>query len=587
MKRPLVLLLLLSLLSLAPGIRAADDTPPSFGESIDVRVVNVEAVVTDRQGNRVSGLKPEDFRLRVDGREVPVEYFSEVREGEALAATSEAVPPPAAQPEAPRPEAKAGGAAVPGLAEGRVGTYYLLFIDDFFSIPAQRNAVLQGLKADLGRLGPDDRMAIVAYNGGRLTMLSNWSGSAADLARAFDQAMARRTRSLGRLAERNSAENEQDFSAQSVGDGAPLDLSAQQPGLSDIQRRYASDLIRQVRGDVQAAVSALRAFAAPRGRKVMLLLSGGWPFSIQSYASQGAGMPTKELPEGEELYRPLTNTANLLGYTLYPVDVPGIQSGAADVNAPPPPTSGDPAPERGLANVVAGGGQLVPQSLLLGGYGNLSEHEIEGSLKYLAQETGGKAILNTNRGLALALARDDTRSFYWLGFSPSWKHDDKGHRIELETRRKGLKVRTRSGFLDLSRKAAVTMTVESALLFGNPPGALAMPLKVGEVVRSKRGEFEIPITLSLPVDLMTVVPDGKRFTVQLELRFAASSANGDTADIPVVPVTLTSDHQPAPGKLVKYETRVKLLGKANHMVVAAYDPLSGKIATAETDLKVP
>ncbi|HET9210569.1 MAG TPA: VWA domain-containing protein [Thermoanaerobaculia bacterium] len=582
MRRPLALLL--SFLSLsAAGLRAAD-VPSSFGESIDVRVVNLEAVVTDRQGNRVSGLKPEDFRLRVDGKEVPVEYFSEVREGEALAAASEAPQPEAAQP----PQAKAaGGAAVQGLAEGRIGTYYLVFIDDYFSIPAQRNAVLKGLKDELGRLGPDDRMAIVAYGGSRLTMLSNWSGSPADLGRAFDQAMARRTRAVGRLAERASAESDQGFSSQSVGDDAPLDLSAQQPGLSDVQRRYASDLIRQIQGDVQAAVSAMRAFAAPRGRKVMLLLSGGWPFSVQSYASHGAGMPTKELPEGEDLYRPLANTANLLGYTLYPVDVPGIQSGAADVNATPPPTSGDPEPERGIANAVAGGGQTVPSSLLLGGFGNLSEHEVEGSLKYLAQETGGKPILNTNRALALGLAKDDTRSFYWLGFSPSWKRDDKGHRVQLETRRKDLRVRTRTGFLDLSRKAEVSMLVESALLFGNPPGALRMPFRVGEAVRTKRGEIEIPVTLGLPVDLMTVVPDGNKYTAQLELRFAASSAAGDTAEIPVVPVTLTSDHQPTPGKVVKYETKVKLRGKADHMVVAAYDPLSGRIATAETDVKVP
>ncbi len=236
---------------------------------------------------------------------------------------------------------------------------------------------------------------------------------------------------------------------------------------------------------------------------------------------------------------------------------------------------------------MAGAGETVPSALLLGGFGNLSEHEVEGSLKYLAQETGGKPILNSNRALALGLARDDTRSFYWLGFSPAWKHDDKRHEIRLEARRSGLKVRTRTGFLDLSRKAEVTMTVESALLFGNPPGALRMPLKVGEVSRSKRGEIEIPITLGLPVDLMTVVPDGKRFTVQLELRFAASDAAGDTAEIPTVPVTLTSDHAPAPGKVVKYETKVKLRGKADHMVVAAYDPLSGKIATAETDLKMP
>jgi VWFA-related protein len=572
--RPLVFLL--SILSLsAAGVRA-QDTPPPFGESIDVRVVNVEAVVTDHQGKRVNGLKPEDFRLRVDGKEVPIEYFSEVRDGEAGKA------PGADQTKT------AGGAAVQGLAEGRVGTYYLVFVDDYFSITAQRNAVLKGLKDDLGRLGPDDRMAIVAYDGGRLAMLSNWSGSPADLAQAFDRAMARKTQGFNRRTERTSLQNDEAFASQTVGDAAPLDLTTRQVGLDDNQRAYADTLIRQIKGDVQAAVSAMRAFAAPHGRKVLLLLSGGWPFSVQSYTAGGSVIPTKELPEGEEIYRPLASTANLLGYTLYPVDVPGVQSPAADVNALPPPGADQPDGSQHAAfNAVAGGAGPANSGALLGGFGNVAEHEIEGSLKYLAQETGGTPVLNSNRALALSMAREDTRSFYWLGFSPSWKHDDKGHRIQLETRRKDLQVRTRDNFLDLSRKAEVTMAVESALLFGNPPGTLRMPLRVGEIVRSQRGEIEIPVTLGLPVDLMTVVPNGNKFTAQLELRFAASDAEGNTAEIPVVPVTLTSDHQPTPGKVVKYETRVKLRGKADHMVVAAYDPLSGKIATAETDVKMP
>src|SRR4051812_20326948 len=572
---------LLSILSLSAAVARAEDTPPSFGESIDVRVVNVEAVGTDREGHRVTGLKPEDFRLRVDGREGPGEYFSEVRDGEALAATPEA----AAQPQ----EAKtAGGAAVQGVAAGRVGTYYLLYVDDFFSTPAPRDAVLAALKNDLGRLGPDDRMAIVAYDGGRLTMISNWSGSPADLGHALDQAMARRTTGLLRRAERTSSDNDEAFAELAANaDGAPLPAIAQAPGLSDLQRLYASDLVRQVRADVRAAVSAMRAFAAPHGRKVMLLLSGGWPFSVQSYVGRGDNMPTKELPEGEKIYRPLADTANLLGYTLYPVDVPGVQSGAEDItpSGPQSVTQLSSGSKKLSGLVPASPGPL--ESVVDVGGVNIPEGEVEGTLKYLAQETGGRALLNTNRGLALAAAREDTRSFYWLGFSPSWKRDDKGHRIQLETRRRDLRVRTRSGFLDLSRKAEVSMMVESALLFGNPPGALSMPLMVGEAVRSKRGEVEIPVTLGLPVDLMTVVPDGKRFTVQLELRFAVSDAEGNTADIPVVPVPLTSDHPPAPGKVVKYETRVKLHGKADHMVVAAYDPLSGKIATAEADVKMP
>jgi len=574
MTRPLVFLL--SILSLAAAGVRAQDTPPPFGESIDVRVVNVEAVVTDHQGKRVNGLKPEDFRLRVDGKEVPIEYFSEVRDGEAGKA------PGADQTKT------AGGAAVQGLAEGRIGTYYLVFIDDYFSIASQRDAVLKGLKADLSRLGPDDRMAIVAYDGGRLAMLSNWSGSPADLAPAFDRAMARKTQGFNRRTERTSLQNDEAFASQTVGDAAPLDLTTRQVGLDDNQRAYADTLIRQIKGDVQAAVSAMRAFAAPHGRKVLLLLSGGWPFSVQSYTAGGSVIPTKELPEGEEIYRPLASTANLLGYTLYPVDVPGVQSPAADVNGLPPPGADQPdGSQHSAFNAVAGGGGPANSGALLGGFGNVAEHEIEGSLRYLAQETGGTPVLNTNRALALAMAREDTRSFYWLGFSPSWKHDDKGHRIQLETRRKDLQVRTRDNFLDLSRKAEVTMAVESALLFGNPPGTLRMPLRVGEIVRSQRGEIEIPVTLGLPVDLMTVVPNGNKFTAQLELRFAASDAEGNTAEIPVVPVTLTSDHQPTPGKVVKYETKVKLRGKADHMVVAAYDPLSGKIATAETDVKLP
>ena len=42
---------------------------PVIGETIDVRVVNVEAVVTSASGERVGGLKAEDFRLLVDGAE--------------------------------------------------------------------------------------------------------------------------------------------------------------------------------------------------------------------------------------------------------------------------------------------------------------------------------------------------------------------------------------------------------------------------------------------------------------------------------------------------------------------------------------
>ena len=68
-------LLLLNVLPLAAQSPAP---PPAFSDSVDVRVVNVEAVVTDRQGQRVMGLTAKDFRLLIDGRETPIDDFAEI-----------------------------------------------------------------------------------------------------------------------------------------------------------------------------------------------------------------------------------------------------------------------------------------------------------------------------------------------------------------------------------------------------------------------------------------------------------------------------------------------------------------------------
>ncbi|HSN86885.1 MAG TPA: VWA domain-containing protein, partial [Thermoanaerobaculia bacterium] len=284
------------------------ETPSIYGEVMDVRVVNVEVVVTDRQGNRVPDLKPGDFRLTVDGKEVPIEYFTEVRGGQSLAA-------PAAEGEA----APAGPpSATPG---GAVGTSYLVFVDDFFSNAFQRNEVLESMKGQVARLQPEDRMAIVAWNGGKIDVLSNWSGSQAQLSRALDAAMGRKARGLDRVTEYRSFRREMEFSQQAVGDNAPLSLESRMTasGLSGPELNYADVLSRQVEAAVSATVSALRGFANPPGRKVMLLLSGGWPYSITSFIRGDGTIPTsRQIPDGEQLLRPLANTANLLGYTIYP-----------------------------------------------------------------------------------------------------------------------------------------------------------------------------------------------------------------------------------------------------------------------------
>ena len=130
----------------APGQQ--EDLPEVFSEVIDVRVVNIEIVATDRKGNRVQGLGPSDFELLVDGEPTPIAYFTEIEDGYAVDRTAGDV------------------AGVPSLdLNAPVGTNFLVFIDDLFSIERDRNRVLDRLEEDLQALGPADRVAAVAFDG--------------------------------------------------------------------------------------------------------------------------------------------------------------------------------------------------------------------------------------------------------------------------------------------------------------------------------------------------------------------------------------------------------------------------------------
>jgi len=129
-------------------------------------------------------------------------------------------------------------------------------------------------------------------------------------------------------------------------------------------------------------------------------------------------------------FRDLVDTANRFGYTLYPVDVPGVET-------PPMPTD-----VRNQAAFVPGD----PRTGFVSSGWEASAHE---GLMALARWTGGKAALNSARLEALSLLVDDTSSYYWLGFSPTWKGDGRRHSVHLEMRRKGLEVRSRGSFIDL------------------------------------------------------------------------------------------------------------------------------------------
>ena len=269
-----------------------EESPPPaavFQERIDVRVINVEVVVTDRRGRRIEGLRPEDFLVKVDGVETPIDFFTEISGGHASVSVV------------------AAGASESGtapIAEGEpVTTRYLVFIDNLFSLENHRNDVLDALEADLVEMGPNDWMAIVAFDGRRLDLLCNWGTRPQPLKKAFEEARSAGSFGLHRLAEVKQVDDWRDFErehmamletllrvptggpfAESNDDESDAAANASQnlktmrlDRAGGVEVDYAYRVRSQVRTVALAAAATMRGFSAAEGRKAMLLLSGGWP----------------------------------------------------------------------------------------------------------------------------------------------------------------------------------------------------------------------------------------------------------------------------------------------------------------------
>ena len=484
--------------------RAQQEAPPEtpvFEESIDVRVVNVEAVVTDAEGKPARGLSPADFRLLVDDREVPIEYFAEIVGGRAVIA----------------PDAGPGAPVAPAEVVGRS---YLVFIDESFSIAKPRNNVLERIETDLPMLGPQDRMAVLAFDGRRLDVLSPWTADRAALARSLAAARSRPCRGHQLLAADRSMEQDVD----TVIDAAViLELTGNelQKILDLMDMRVNPEARTQLGRTAQAMAGALRGFEAPSGRKVLILLTGGWSLRV-----------------APRLFGPLVESANRLGYTIYPVDLA------------------------------------------------MGDRSVLNALDQLALTTGGR-VANSMRQEVLKTVAADSGNYYWLGFAPSWKADDRTHRIRVEVRRPGFAVRARNSYSDLAPQTAVAMKAEGVLLFGGTAEDRRLRVEPGEARRIGRREVEVPVTLGVPVEALALTPDAERgYVAELPVAISVLDEKGGRSDLPGTRLRVVVRQVPPAGTLARFQTVIKLRRLTQRVVFTVRDPASGRFLWGEARLSL-
>ncbi|HYN20677.1 MAG TPA: VWA domain-containing protein [Thermoanaerobaculia bacterium] len=461
---------------------------PVIGEIIDVRVVNVEVVATS-EGKLVRGLGAADFRLLVDGKEVPIEFFTEVAEGTTTGATAEV-------PISPLPPAEA------------VGRNYLVFIDESFSVSKARDVVLQNLEEELKLLGPRDNMAILAFNGTSIEVLGAWSSDRATLAQTLRLARQRETKGNQRLAQHRSLGEDMDFTSWA---GPEVGLTPEEVGalLATLHLRVSPEARTQLGKTALAMAGTLRGFELPPGRKVMVLLTGGWSMGV-----------------APSLFGPLIAAANQLGYTIYPVDV---------------------------ANPT---GRTLR------------------ALDGLAAQTGGR-VANSVKQDVFRQVVADSGTYYWLGFTPSWKADDRSHSIRVESRRPEVEIRARTSFPDLSRKTENAMKAESVLLFGGDQNDRKLRVLLGQAKPLGRREVELPITVGVPMEALALTPSGKGYIAEAPLAVAALDEQGGRAEIPTSRLRVAMKEVPKAGGYARFQTALRLRKAPQRLVFTVRDEVNG------------
>ena len=384
--------------------------PPPQGPTFKVRVdyVEVDVVVTDRQGNLVRDLKKEDFQVLEDGKSQSINTFTMVdipieRADRPLFAESP-IEPDVKTNEKP--------------FDGRV---YVMVIDDLHTRFGRSIRVKAAAKQFIERrLGANDLMAIVHTAGSSdanqeftnnkrllLAAVDKTSG------RKLDSATANKTREFN---------NTRDLRQQ----GDPLNDP------EDAERGF------NARNTLDTLRNVADWFGSVRGRrKAILFVSEGIDYDIYDMIA-GSGSNHHSASMVMDSTRDAISAATRSNVAIYGIDPRGLTD------------LGDESIEI----------QSYPDDTSLGiGSGSL-QNELrlaQDSLRVLSDETGGFAVVNKN-DFATAYQRivEDNSSYYVLAYYPPDPRPGRLHKIDVRVTRPGLTVRARKGYVTPKKADAVT-----------------------------------------------------------------------------------------------------------------------------------
>ena len=520
---------------LVPAAQQAPPQGPTF--RTEISLVELDAVVTHPDGTIARGLTKDDFEVVEDGKPQTITAFSVVD-----------LPIPPARPAVTDltrvvPDVRTNE----GAFNGRV---IVLVLDDMLVDPRRTQAVRAAAKQFINRFVSDNDLVAVINTSGSSSSSQNFTTNRQRLLLAANAFTGSRLPSVAR-ARMDDLQN----------GGTGVDKDAMQRAT-----RSLSALGR--------LAEAAEYLAGIRGRrKAMVWFSEGADFDVDNIQDRNA-------PAVREALSKLIANAQAAGVSFYAVDPRGLGAGLdenIDINLPPADLQSD----------------LGMQSVL---------NEVrwtQGSMRTIANETGGFAIIGGDLNQQFSRVIEENSSYYLLGYYPSVeKKDGKVRTVDVRVKRPGLQVRHRKGYSSAKRNPtrATSSTAAPAppeLRAGieSPIPLAGVPMRVfAAPFRASSKAAAIAIVIELSPAALRFEQKGDTFSESIELLIVPINASGKALDgaRDEAPLNLSAkSHELVRGHGLRLARRLDLPPGRYQLHVAAQSGNSKAVGALTYDLDVP
>lgn len=582
MSRPLSLSLILLLLALGVGSwsasaqdtavptdpavdesaeEALEDLLDGFGETIQVNVVNVLVHVTDKQGRPITDLTVDDFEIRENRRPVEITNFRAVNDGRRreVPGTAEAVE---VDPDAPPAPFVPSDQLPPVPEEDRLRL--VILVDNFNIRPLERKRNVSRLQHFIFTLlGPDDQVMVATFDRSlhirhpfttdrrliatALDDLHNYQGEGG----RYD---AERRRMVEELQETEDPE---------------LALNFLLP--------YADQVFHDLNTSIDGIEDMIRDLGGLPGRKAILYLSSGLPmvaagdlFQAVDYQFPSSSAQRQMFSyDASRRFDHLGDLANANDVVFYTVDVGGLrpnQSGTAEHSG-------------------------LDEARISLNIENDRQANLQQPLHFMAQVTGGRAIINQNEIVpALEHVASDFHSYYSLGFEPSHFGDGQYYKIKVKVNRRGVKVRHRKGYRDKSPSVRMEEGTFASLLHGFEENPLAVDVVFGHGEKRQNDQFVVPLQVRIPVANIVLLPKGNSSVARLRLYIAVMDSEGRLSPVKERPlgIRIANDQvEAARGEYWLYPHQLLMRAGPQRVAVGVRDELGGDTSFFIRTLTVP